>query len=507
MDRRFQGRRWPSALGARGCAVLLACFGVALALGVTALHAASAPAFAPARNYTTGSNPLSVAIGDLNGDRKPDLATANFNEVVGSISVLLNRGDGSFRTKFDYALGRTSHSLAVGDLNGDGDPDLAITDSARTVSVLFNGGDGSFAAQRNYPIRFQPTTIALGDLNGDRRTDLVTANGGRSTVSVLLNKGDEGFEPEVDYRTGSGPSVEIGDLNGDRRPDLVTANLDANNVSVLLNRGDGSFKVRHDYRTGRIPSVEIGDLNGDRRPDLVTANVGAATVSVLLNKGNGSFRARRDYRTGRRSAEPAPVMVAIGDLNGDGKPDLATANYGDANTVSVLLNKGNGIFRARREYRTGRLPISVAIGDLNGDGKPDLATANQGSGDVSVLTNRGDGSFRAKVDFASGRGPASGAIEDLNGDGKPDLTTVDRDASTLSVLLNRPGLCTVQDVLRQTLPAARRAIVRANCRVGKIRRAYSRATTGRVISQKPGFGAVLPGGGKVNLVVSRGRRP
>jgi FG-GAP-like repeat/PASTA domain len=335
----------------------------------------------------------------------------------------------------------------------------------------------------------------------------VTANHGRSTVSVLLNKGDEGFEPEFDYRTGSGPSVKIGDLNGDRRPDLVTANLNANNVSVLLNRGDGSFKVRHDYRTGRLPSLEIGDLNGDRRPDLVTANIGAATVSVLLNKGNGSFGARRDYRTGRRSAEPAPLVVAIGDLNGDGKPDLATANYGDANTVSVLLNKGNGNFRARREYRTGRLPISVAIGDLNGDGKPDLATANQGSGNVSVLTNRGHGSFHAKVDFASGRGPASGAIDDLNGDGKPDLTTVNRDASTVSVLVNRPGLCTVQDVFRQTLPAAKRTIARANCRVGKIRRAYSETVRkGRVISQKPGFGAVLPGGGRVNLLVS-GRRP
>jgi hypothetical protein len=325
-------------------------------------------------------------------------------------------------------------------------------------------------------------------------------------VSVLLNKGDEGFEPELDYRTGSGPSVEIGDLNGDRRPDLVTANLDANNVSVLLNRGDGSFKVRRDYRTGRLPSVEIGDLNGDRRPDLVTANVAAATVSVLLNKGNGIFRASRDYRTGRRSAEPAPVSVAIGDLNGDGAPDLATANYGDANTVSVLLNKGSGSFRPRRECRTGRQPTSVAIGDLNGDGKPDLATANQGSGNVSVLTNRGDGSFHAKVDFASGRGPGSGVIGDLNGDGKPDLTTVNRDASTVSVLLNRPGLCTVQNVRGKTLRTAKRTIAGANCRVGKIRRAYSRVKRGRVISQRPKPGVVLPGGGKVELVVSRGRR-
>jgi hypothetical protein len=465
----------------------------------------SAPSFTAPRSYGTGNGPNALAIGDLNGDDNPDLMTANYDEVVRSISVLLNRGDGTFKAKVDYALGSASHSFAVGDLNGDGHPDLAITDRARTVSVLFNGGDGGFGVKRDYRIRFQPTSIALGDLNGDRRTDLVTANSGQSTVSVLLNRGDEDFEPELDYRTGGG-SVKIADLNGDRRADLLTANL--HNVSVLLNRGDGSFRVRRDYRTGRLPSVETADLNGDRRPDLVTANVAAATVTVLLNKGNGSFRARRDYRTGRRSAEPAPTSVAIDDVNGDRKPDLVTANYGDANTVSVLLNKGNGSFRAKREYRTGRLPISLAIGDLDGDGKPDVVTANQLSGNLSVLRNRGDGSFQPKVDFAQGRGGRLVAINDLNGDGKPDLATARPSANTVSVLINAPGLCTVQNVRGKTLPAAKRTIGRANCRVGTVRRDYSKTLKrGRVLSQKPKPGTVLLKRGKVNLVVSRGRKP
>ena len=336
-------------------------------LEASALPVGSAPSFAAATGYATGSHPGSVAIGDLNGDRKPDLVTSNYDEVHGTVSVLVNRGDGSFKANVDYATGRDPHTVAIGDLNGDGKPDLAITNyRAHTVSVFVNTGEGGFQAQLDYRTRSKPTVVAIGDLNGDGKADLVTASGVASTVSVSLNKGDGSFQAEVDHRTGGGPV-----------------------------------------------SIAIGDLNDDGNPDLATANDSAATVSVLLNKGNGRFRARRDYRAGRRSAEPAPLSVAVGDLNGDGKPDLATANYGDANTVSVLANKGDGSFRARREYRTGRWPTSVAVGDLNGDGKLDLATANQVSGTVSVLANRGGGSFQAKLDYAYGRGPGSVAIGDL----------------------------------------------------------------------------------------------
>jgi FG-GAP-like repeat/PASTA domain/FG-GAP repeat len=425
-------------------------------VGVAALFAASAPSFAGPKSYATGTNSQSVAIGDLNGDGKPDLVTANLE--ARTVSVLANRGQGTFRAKLDYGTGAN------------------------------------------------PISVAVGDLNGDGKLDVATANAGENvgTVSVLLNRGDGGFQAGLDYATGGdNRSVAIGDLNGDGKLDLATAN---GGVSVLLNRGDGSFLAGVEYEAGRVShSVAIGDVNGDGKPDLAVANLGlfTGTVSVLLNSGDGTFQAKRDYETGKNASS-----VAIGDLNGDGKPDLAAAIYG-TDSVSVLANSGDGTFQARRDYATARGPVSVAIGDLNGDAKPDLATADVGedAGAVSVLANKGDGTFQARLDQTErGADTRWVAISDLNGDGRLDLATADGDSDTVSVRTNTTGACKVPNVRGKTLPAAKRAIARGHCGVGTIRRVYSKTVKkGRVISEQPKPGTVLYRG-KVSLVVSRGRR-
>lgn len=195
-----------------------------------------------------------------------------------------------------------------------------------------------------------------------------------------------------------------------------------------------SFERARAYATGPAAAVAVGDLTGDAKPDLVSANPRTHTVSVLINKGNGSFRAKREFGTGRE-----PVSVAIGDLNADGSRDVATANE-DANSVSVLLSNGDGSFRAKRDYATGRGTRSVAIADVNGDDKPDLVTAKTGDANgISVLLNTGDGTFQAKRDFGPGLVSLDLAVGDLNGDSKADLATVNETVTGnpgLAVFLN-----------------------------------------------------------------------
>jgi hypothetical protein len=289
--------------------------------------------------------------------------------------------------------------VAIGDLNGDGKLDLAVADFGdNAVSVLLGNGNGTFGAKTDFATGDAPECVAIGDMNGDGKPDLATANIYGNTVSVLLGNGNGAFGTRADYPTGSGPVfVAIGDLNGDGRLDLAVADSYAATVSVLLGNGAGGFGAKTDFATGGYPwSVAIGDLNGDGKPDLAVSSgagagpnlaVGSAgvdivdyTVSVLLGNGDGTFGAKTDFATGS-----GPHSVAIGDLSGDGKPDLAVANLG-SNTVSVLLGDGNGAFSAKTDFGTGGGPYCVAIRDLNGDGKPDLVTANLWS-TVSVLLN------------------------------------------------------------------------------------------------------------------------
>jgi hypothetical protein len=463
-----------------------------------------------------------MAIGELSGDGKPDVVTANCHSTT--VSVLLNRGEGAFETRRDYAAGERPERVEIADLNGDGKSDLLTANLDRTISVLFNQGAGTFGPPVTYALGLRPRDslydVLIADVNGDDKPDLVAEGGNDSImVSVLLNHGDGTFEPKRDYLAGR-PHVDIalGDVNADAKPDLVIAHDDCC-VAVLLNGGEGSFETRREYEGVPFPGgVEIGDLNGDGKMDIATANYGDPLASVLLNRGDGSFGAPRSYGCGSCNvdAQIAPSAMAIADLNGDDKADLVTVwtgvRYGELHEgneyvagVSVRLNKGNGSFSPAHNYDIPGLPWLVIV-DLNGDGKPDIAGGQEDG--PSVLLNKGAGRFEPSLYYRFGEGAYAIASADLNGDGRQDFAALSGRRHAVAVRLNTPGLCNVQWVSGMIVASAKRRLGRANCRVGKITRVYRKSVArGRVISQKPRFGAVLRGGAKVDLVVSRGKRP
>ncbi|BCU13824.1 beta strand repeat-containing protein [Microcystis aeruginosa] len=346
------------------------------------LGANSSASFNSATNFAAGSSPISVTVGDFNGDGKSDLAVANRGS--NNVSVLLGTGTGSFGAATNFSVGNAPSSVTVGDFNGDGKSDLAVAnDFSNNVSVLLGTGTGSFATATNFAVGISPRSVAVGDFNGDGKSDLAVANDFSSTVSVLLGTGTGSFGTATDFSVGSRLfSVTVGDFNGDGKSDLAVANLNSNNVSVLLGTGTGSFGTATNFTVGSFPrSVTLGDFNCDGKSDLAVANAGSSNVSVLLGTGTGSFGTATNFTVGN-----GPASVTVGDFNGDGKSDLAVANY-FGNNVSVLLGTGTGSFGPATNFSVGSRPTSVTVGDFNGDGKSDLATANYNGGNVSVLLN------------------------------------------------------------------------------------------------------------------------
>jgi hypothetical protein len=372
----------------------------------------SAPRIAPKVDFATGESPRSVALADLNGDGTPDLAVAGYDSDTASIhlgTTATGSSTPTFSPNVDVMMGSGSNprSVAIGDLNGDGKPDLAFaTYNAASASVLLNAtvtgaATPAFSTVAGFSTGSKPHAVALGDINGDGTPDLAVASYDSASVSVLLNTTTAGatvpsFSTKVDFITGTSPScVVVADVNADGKPDLAIGNYGSGTVSVLLNMTateatTPSFAGKVDFTTGSGPwSIAAGDLNTDGKPDLAVANASAGTVSVLVNSTAGgattpTFSMKADFPTGA-----SPYSVAIGELDGDSKPDLAVANF-MPNTVSVLRNKTapgatSPVFLTKADFTTASNPYSVAIGDINGDGHPDLAVANSRSNSISVL--------------------------------------------------------------------------------------------------------------------------
>jgi hypothetical protein len=371
-----------------------------------------------------------ISIGDLDGDGKPDLVVANNS--INTISVFRNTSsngsisNSSFASKVDFTTGSEPIDVSIGDLDGDGKPDLVVANydaynvgRVGSISVFRNTASSgsitssSFASRVDFTTEQTPLSVCIGDLDGDGKPDLVVSNysfGRGSTISIFRNTASSGsitsssFASNVDFTVGLAPaSVSIGDLDGDSKPDLVVANNNSDYISVLRNTAligsinSGSFGAKVDFSTGTSsnpkPSyVSIGDLDGDDKPDLVVANTQDSNISVLRNTASSgsitssSFSGKVNFTTGL-----APSSVGIGDLDGDGKPDLVAPSVGQG--ISVFRNTAsngsitNSSFASKVDFAITSFPYGLKIGDLDGDGKPDLVASNLISKFISVLHN------------------------------------------------------------------------------------------------------------------------
>ncbi|MGO9517874.1 MAG: FG-GAP-like repeat-containing protein [Candidatus Korobacteraceae bacterium] len=354
-------------------------------LGSAGIAGPGVSTFLPQQTYVVGNVPAGVAVSDFNGDGFPDLAVTNQND--STISVLLGKGDGTFQPQQTYPVGLNPNGVVVADFNGDGFPDLVVANfvNDNTVSVLLGKGDGTFQPQQKYPVGDSPVGVVVADFNGDGIADLAVTNEyDNNTVSVLLGNGDGTFQPQQTYPVGVQPiGIAVGDFNGDGVADLAVANFVDGTVSVLLGKGDGTFQPQQTYPVGNLPvGVAVGVFNGHGIADIAVTNAKDNTVGVLLGKGDGTFQPQQTYPVGK-----FPTLVVVADFNGDGILDLAVTN-GNDNTVGVLLGKGDGTFQPQQTYPVGNFPFPIAVADFNGDDVPDLAISNYGMGagnTVSIL--------------------------------------------------------------------------------------------------------------------------
>jgi hypothetical protein len=404
--------------------------------------------FAPKIDYTTGLGPWTVFAADVDADGDIDLAVTNMggDSVTGNtVSILKNNGDGTFMPHVEYGTASSPKSVFAGDLDGDGDVDLAvISEISRTVSVLKNNGDGTYSPNTDYAAT--GGYISAADLDGDVDLDLVT-NG----ISILKNLGDGIFEPQVHLGTGGQGSICAADLDGDTDIDLALANggYMYGDISVVKNNGDGTFSAKTVYPAEDATfSIFASDLDNDGDLDLVASNYGCCdsydcpgigkTLSVFKNNGDGTFAPKVDYWTG-----DSPHSVLAADLDADGSQDIVVVNndcaYGS--TISVLFHKGDGTFPFKTAIGVGYFSTFVVAADLDRDADVDLSVVDNFENYISTLKNNGDATFTHAGDYPTGEGPVSAAAFDMDGDLDEDIAVTNvgyifNPGSTISILKN-----------------------------------------------------------------------
>jgi hypothetical protein len=413
----------------------------------------------PVTNASTGSLTVTVPVGT--SSQPITVTTGGLTSVPYTpfITTFSDNGQfipSAFSTRTDVPTGLGPQFICNADLDGDGKPDLIVANGdSNTVTIYHNNsspGTISFSEVASFAMgnTGYPIGVAAGDLDGDGRPDIVISNYYTQTLTIYRNVSTPGnivmdsvlSVPSGNYILGA----SIADLNGDGKPEVIVACQGSNILSVYTNSstpGNISFSNETSIMapSGGSPfKAVVADIDGDGKPDIVAANSYLNTVSVYLNTtptgGTISFAADLDFATGN-----FPEGVAIGDIDGDGKPDLAVANNSD-NTLSLLRNTstiGNISFSTQVTVNSGYSAYDLVIADLDGDGKPDIAVDDEYNNTVSVhrnISTPGTIAIDPNVDYATGNIPYSITTADLDGDGKPDIATCNDADNTFTVLRN-----------------------------------------------------------------------
>jgi hypothetical protein len=365
----------------------------------------------------------------------PDSALASVNTYVPP----------SFAPAQSYATGQYALQVVVADFNRDGNLDVAVANlSGYTVSVRLGNGSGGFGALTNFYLNNPVFSIAAGDFNRDGKPDLVaTVSGANNTgLALLVGDGAGGFDAPNFFDSTFGLSVIANDFNADGKADLAVAcrNVNTNEygVKILLGDGAGGFGAPAFYAApGGVYAIAVHDFDANGTPDLA---VGDGYVSILLGRGDGSFvlTGESPYQVGGAHS------IAVGYFDDGGESDLIVGNYGTGHVTAMLGGPG-GLFTVGLTFGAHDSPTGVAVSDFNGDGRDDVAVSNSDSFDVSVLSGGAGNTylFAPKVDFPVGSGrPQSIATGDFNNDGRPDIVTAN-DAGYFAVLLNNLNALTI----------------------------------------------------------------
>jgi hypothetical protein len=373
-------------------ALLMACIAPDATMAATCT---SPGQFQPALSIPTGDNPHSIAIGDFNSDGHQDLAVANSSMVqtggsAGSISILFGVGNGTFQAPVNLASPGAPFGIVAADFNHDGILDLATADlTTNTVTIrLGNGsggmGDGTFGAPQAFPAGSGPWNLVAVDLDGDGNLDLAVSNNtGTAAVSWLQGLGNGAFgAPQSALLSNLPNGLLATDLDGDGRPDLVVSVPSSHAIAILHNNGGLSFAGPVYVPAGSTPvSVSTADWDQDGIPDLVVTNGNSGNVQFLHGLGNATFSPPVSLGGGNVGWS-APL-----DANGDGLPDIVFGQTSDLvpTSVGLLLGDGHGGFSGPTWFPVGTNPLMIAVGDFDGNGKPDLAVANYRNNYISIL--------------------------------------------------------------------------------------------------------------------------